>query len=713
MAKLDLAFQLTANADGVASGVAKADRELSKVGARSKATSAEFRQAAKITAEVRTPTEKYADTVAKLDKMLEKGLLTQEVYGRAVSRAEAEMKAATSSMDDMASAASIAERVLNGTSNAIKGVADATKSVADAGVSVIKFGKDVAWTYLQWRVFSSIRNPSGLKDFAVSALKTAMVARTAILAAKAFGIGLALTGGTAGTAAAAVLGLTNPLIGLTLLAVNVGRAFLSAKDRVYEMAAGLTEGSVSVQQLTASLGAVQAQQIDNLAFAAEGAAEAAKRSDAAWASFGDAFAMPFVGAFTAIQSGMNDLTNGLANVMEGVTSIITPIGQAFAPVLTLLATGVEIVLRLAGAFLDTVGVVLKLAGAVIQTFLSPFIVGLTNLVDTIRSGVGAAFDYFGSQIDWLNGKIKDFYEFMSKVPIIGGAFAGGNAAAPALEQAAAAMENVAAAAETVDDEMEAVNRAIAQQEKHLSNAVDKASEYGQAGFDAAVAYQEELRRLESQLQAGILNETAFANAADQAREKFEGQIDAIDRRNKALAQQAEEDRKAEQSQQKAITQQTDAFFKATEQAHQFGQAGTMAAHEYEVGLTKLNEQLNDGRINEETYGREADKLKQKFDKQIDAQEKLNDRNEKIAAKQEEIDQIAGERAGALSGKSNEALKANDVRSSEGMAQFIALATGREDPAIEEYRKQTRKLDELKAELRALQNQPVDILLGAA
>jgi hypothetical protein len=86
---------------------------------------------------------------------------------------------------------------------------------------------------------------------------------------------------------------------------------------------------------------------------------------------------------------------------------------------------------------------------------------------------------------------------------------------------------------------------------------------------------------------------------------------------------------------------------------------------------------------------------------------------KIDDKREDIADIEGERAKALGEKSNEALQANDVRSSEGMSQFLALATGREDPAIAEYRKQTQKLEELKAELRALQQQQVEILGGAA
>ena len=89
------------------------------------------------------------------------------------------------------------------------------------------------------------------------------------------------------------------------------------------------------------------------------------------------------------------------------------------------------------------------------------------------------------------------------------------------------------------------------------------------------------------------------------------------------------------------------------------------------------------------------------------------RQEEVAAKQGEVDKFTAERAAALGGKSNEALKANDVRSGEGMAQFLALASGREDPAIAEYRKQTQKLDEIRGELKALQQDKVDILGAAA
>lgn len=100
-------------------------------------------------------------------------------------------------------------------------------------------------------------------------------------------------------------------------------------------------------------------------------------------------------------------------------------------------------------------------------------------------------------------------------------------------------------------------------------------------------------------------------------------------------------------------------------------------------------------------------------RQEEAAKKASAIDEKMAAKQEDIDKIQSEKAAALGGKSNEALKANDVRSSEGMAQFLALATGREDPAIEENRKTNAKLEEIRKELAALQQEKVDILGAAA
>lgn len=627
MANLDLAFKLTANADGVAAGVAQADREMAKVGASAKATAAEFRQAAKITSEMRTPAEKYADTVARLDKMLSKGLLTQEVYGRAVAKAEKEMKAANSSMDEMAKKASIAERVVNGLSGVVGGIGNATKSIADAGVSVIKFGEALAVGYAKYKLWTLIGSPKGLKDLAIQCVNTAVKVRTVVLAAKALGIGIGLTGGAFGAAATSVLAFTNPVIACGIATFNTARAFLNAKERAHEMAQAITEGTAKVQELNARLGEVRAQQIDNLAFAMEEATAAGKRSESAFAGLADLIVVPFVGAYAAIESGLAGFQDGISGLVEGVTSILSPVSQSFAPVFTLIGTVVEGVMKLAGVLGETIGVVLKLAGAFTQTLLSPVIVGLTNTVELIRGGMNAAFEYIGSKIDWATKKIQSFYAYMAKVPIIGRAFASGETPAGV---AAGAQQAEAAAAGAAQN----------------------------AGFDPIEF--EKARRA---------NEAAIADADAKASQE---ELDQKLANHKA---QMDRDR-----------QIADADAKASQEELDQKLANYKAQQEMEQQIA------------------EADAKRAKEAAAID---------EKMAAKQADIDKVNAEKAAALGGKSNEALKANDVRSGEGMAQFLALATGREDPAIEENRKTNAKLEEIRQELRALQQEKVEILGAAA
>jgi hypothetical protein len=378
--------------------------------------------------------------------------------------------------------------------------------------------------------------------------------------------------------------------------------------------------------LNAQLGQVQAQQVDNLAFAMEEATAAGERSESAFTGLADVFVTPFIGAFAAIQSGLAGFTDGMSGVVEGITSIVSPIAQAFAPVATLLGTVVEGVLKLVGVLGETLGVVLKVAGAVVQTFLSPFIVGLTNVVEAIRSGMNAAFGYIGERIDWASQKIKDFYAFMSKVPIIGRAFASGESPAAGASADAAAAQGPAEAKDSLDADLEIYKARLANQQA-LADADQKAA-------------QERIDMEQKIFEAQRANEESLVAARKKAEQ------DKFDFEMNLLAAQRE-------NEQKLI---------------------------------------------------EADRKRAEDAAAVD---------EKVAAKQGDVDAIVAERQAALGGKSNEALKANDVRSSEGMAQFLALASGREDPAIAEYRKQTQKLDEIRGELRALQQEKVDILGAAA
>jgi hypothetical protein len=71
--------------------------------------------------------------------------------------------------------------------------------------------------------------------------------------------------------------------------------------------------------------------------------------------------------------------------------------------------------------------------------------------------------------------------------------------------------------------------------------------------------------------------------------------------------------------------------------------------------------------------------------------------------------IRKEIAAELARPSQQALQVNDIRTQEGASQFLALATGRQDPALEQRRAQLAKLEEIKQAIRATGANPVEIL----
>jgi hypothetical protein len=596
-------------------------------------------------------------------------------------------------------------------------------------------------------VFSAIKNPAGIAQFGLSALKTAGMARTAILAAKAFGIGLALTGGSAGIAAGAVIGLTNPMIGLALSALNVTRAFLASRDATIEMAksvkaltleaatAGTTFQNLSIQKALdagtaredliatgTAISALDVGHLQGLGDAMERTEKATTRTQQANRGLLAVLGSPFLGAMAAINDGTSSLRNGWADLVNGVTSVGRPIAAVLRPFGTLLGTLAEGALRVVGALGSIGGVILRVGGLAANVLLSPFIAGLNNTADLIRSGLGAAFDWLGGKIAYVQQAIDSAYNRLAKIPIIGGAFQsnkGGVAAAGAPGGSAGdgggAGSPMAAAAENAENFASAIGR----QESALSDAIARSQEFGQAGFDAAIKYQSGLRDLQGDLEQGILNETSYAQAAEKLRKEFDSQVASMEARSEAAKKLAEEDAAGEQANTAAMSKQTESFLKAAEAASQFGAAGAAATAAYEGGLTSLNAKLTDGRINQATYGAEADKLREKFKGQVDEMKQLavaqRRRADEVARMQDRVDNAGDFQKGvgdALGRRSNEALNGADIRSSEGIASFMALATGREDPAIAEYRKQFNALQAIQAELKALQAAPLEIAGGA-
>ena len=125
-------------------------------------------------------------------------------------------------------------------------------------------------------------------------------------------------------------------------------------------------------------------------------------------------------------------------------------------------------------------------------------------------------------------------------------------------------------------------------------------------------------------------------------------------------------------------------------------------------LAQLEADLEAKIIDPETFEQAADAIRSGFEDALKTAEKIRDLNEQYAERAAEID---AERIDALSQASQQTVQATDVRTSEGVSEFLRLATGREDPAISEYRKQLGELQKIAREIGKLGG-VVDIV-GAA
>ena len=112
------------------------------------------------------------------------------------------------------------------------------------------------------------------------------------------------------------------------------------------------------------------------------------------------------------------------------------------------------------------------------------------------------------------------------------------------------------------------------------------------------------------------------------------------------------------------------------------------------------------------------KRAQEFEKQLaaDRERALERAGEQEANQLDEIArrtaEIEAERLAAMRARNNEPLRVSDIRTSEGMSQVIALATGRQDPAIAESRRQTAELEAMNRKLDAIRTEKAEIMGGA-
>lgn len=231
---------------------------------------------------------------------------------------------------------------------------------------------------------------------------------------------------------------------------------------------------------------------------------------------------------------------------------------------------------------------------------------------------------------------------------------------------------------------------IVEARKAEEEATKAAAQAAQQASDAARKRTEELA-------------SAGVSAAEQSRVQLSKDLLAItqslaDAEAAVAAAKQSGDRASLQAAQERLrlTQETAAA--ATIEAKRQARERDLAAFGIDEGLLKPVTTLRDQFV----------KVREAFDRGLVNGGEARQALENLAA---EGISIRADIAAELSRPAQRALSVNDLRTAEGASQFLALATGRDDPAVEQARQQVRKLDEIKQALIAIGANPVEILGG--
>jgi hypothetical protein len=436
---------------------------------------------------------------------------------------------------------------------------------------------------------------------------------------------------------------------------------------------------------------VVTQIVADLAPGIQAAADAFTRfvGDAGGASIGQSFvdgllnvADVFAQVFDSTVANFTVLAESFglfSGSIEGASSNLATVSDAFT-------AAVLVVQRIFNAFQNI--------GAAIANVLGRVVSAIGTAVSYIpgTGEAGASLEQFGQDLsraaeEQVAARNKAFEDAYNR--FLSGEAPNDNAATRAVGDIRAAIDRARDPINQIGQAVDAAQaKVIALEEqtgKPAENLRSAFEAYRQAAEQAAsdgALTADETERL-TQLQ-GELN--GLLSAENAARQKSAAAAAAS---ADAVAKQAEKDRQRIAQVQQQLDQ-TFTFDNFTIAPNAFQQAQDQIA--------ELEGLLEAGFIDADGFQFAADQVRQGFEDAVRSAEQLQDLQLQYA---EEVAAIDAERADALSRVSQEPLRVEDVRTSGGFAELVRLASGREDPAIEEARKQTQELGKISREIQKL------------
>jgi hypothetical protein len=546
---------------------------------------AAFERAARITEANLSPLERFDRAQAELNEQVNAGRISLETYGRATENAAKGLTDAERAARGLAVQQKEIETAADNTAikfNELSGVFAVLPgplgNIAGRISGIASASEGLS------RIFAGgLRSGVGNLATSFTSLITPTTAALAGIAALGAGASSVVRGLLALEDRVEKLGNTADKLGVSFEFIQTLEeaanrsgtsidAVSAAFGRLQKSVLGVDEESKAAQKALSQIGVtveeLQAlspdQQYQRIGQAIAGIEDPARRTATATALFGRAGAdlIPF---FNNIGGAANDMQRFGAALSETDRGNIDSLGAAF----------------------DQVGVAVKGLG---QSVLLPFVgliegvakafSGLINIVTAVAQAIGTVLgpvlstigSVFGAFGDAVNGTVGFFRSFFSTA-----------------EEAATVTQQTADAVARTTEEVTALGKAFADSQKGLDGAIAKAGEFGQAGFDAALKFQEALADLQEQADAGELNAEQYSRGVANATAEFEKQIDVARRvadENRRLAEEA--DRRA-QAEADAVQRIIDSNLEAVRVQQQFaGDSGRAQAAE---NLLRINDEF--------------------------------------------------------------------------------------------------------------------------
>jgi hypothetical protein len=239
---------------------------------------------------------------------------------------------------------------------------------------------------------------------------------------------------------------------------------------------------------------------------------------------------------------------------------------------------------------------------------------------------------------------------------------------------------------------------LVQENSRFADAVRQVTERRQADTRAAQEAAEATRKAAEDARKRT-QDLAFEGigGGEQSRIKLAQDLVAIDRERSAAEQALQAARKAGDA---------DALAAARDRLRLVGQAAETAREQDRQRQLQALGIDNNLLKPAATISDEFNKVRDAFKRRLIDPDEAKNALRNLAA---EGIKIRNELNAELSRPSQRALEVQDIRTSGGFSEFLRLATGRQDPAIEQSRQQLEELTRIRQELVRIGIRPVDIL----